>query len=128
MGRTLLSAVLASVMLTVPVNAALLTNVQGTVTVNRGAGFAPASGGSIIAPGDRVRVAEGSAEIVYDNGCVVKLGPGQVVAVLYTPPACQSGTGGDDTAVYVAGGGLLLGGAIAGGILLSQGNHKAASP
>ena len=66
--------------------AALLTNVQGAVTVDRGYGYAPAGSGSVIAPGDRVRAGEGSADIVYENGCTVKVDPGHTVIVLGSAP------------------------------------------
>ncbi len=131
-------AVIAGLMAT-SAQAALLTNVQGAVTVNHGDGFQPAATGAIIIPGDRVWAGEGSADIVYDNGCVVRVGPAQMVAVLNSSPACNgnaSSTGGglkdgiiEDSGISTGTlviGGLLIGGGIAGGILLTQ--HDPASP
>ena len=74
--KTILIALIASLAAT-GAQAALLTNVQGAVTVDRGYGNAPAGTGSVIAPGERVRAGEGSADIVYDNGCIVKVDRGQ---------------------------------------------------
>src|SRR6516164_488956 len=118
MVRKLISSVVIASLIATGAEAARLANVQGSVIVNRGDGFQPAQGGTVIAPGDRVRVNQGSAEIVYDNGCVVKVGSGQMVAVLYTPPACKgessssrssNSSSGDSTMNYVyIGGGLLL--------------------
>lgn len=107
--------------------AALLTGVEGPVSVSHGNGFKPANGASQLAPGDRVRTGDGTATIVYDNGCVVKVGPHQVVAVLYTPPACNGAGGLKDGAVVDNGistelvvGGLVVAGAIGGAIALSN--------
>jgi hypothetical protein len=126
MVRKLISSVVIASLIATYAEAARLTNVQGSVIVNRGDGFQPAQGGAPVAPGDRVRVNEGSAEILYENGCAVRVGPGQMVAVLYTPPACkgtstESASGLKDgpssssmTYVYIGGGILLAAGAGAG--------------
>lgn len=132
MVRKLISIAVIAGLLTTNAEAALLTNTEGSVTVNHGDGFQPAQTGAVIIPGDRVRTGQGSADIVYDNGCVVRVGPQQMVAVLVTPPVC-SGGGLKDAIVEDTGpstglllvGGLLIGGGIAGGILLTQ---KPASP
>ncbi len=109
--------------------AALLVNVEGAVAVNRGDGYQPAPAGAGIAPGDRVRAETGSADIVYENGCTVKVGPGQTVLVLYTPPACNAAeSSGLSTTTYVVGGIAVAGGIGAAAILLSQNNSKPASP
>ena len=134
MFRGLVTLSLIIALLTAPAEAALLSNVQGTVTVNQGDGFKPASGGAVVSPGDRVRVASGSADIVYDNGCAVHVWAGQVVAIQYAPPSCGiSSSGGSlkdpvpETPLWLyVGGGLLIAGGAAGVILLTQG--KPASP
>jgi hypothetical protein len=133
--RKLISCVVIASLIATGAEAAVLSNVQGSVIVNRGDGFQPAQGGTSIAPGDRVRVVAGSAEILYENGCVVKIGQGQMVAVLHTPPACRgessrvstsSSSGPSDMTYYYIGGGLLLAGGVgAGALLLVQ---KAVSP
>jgi hypothetical protein len=135
--RGMLTLLSISALLTASAEAALLSNVQGDVTINRGDGFKPASGGAVVSPGDRIRVASGSADIVYENGCAVKVAGGQVVAVQYSGPSCGGSSGGgggglkdgvSETPVmlYVGGGLLLAGGAAAGVILLMP--SKPASP
>jgi len=54
--RALISGALAAALLTTNVQAAVLGNVAGPVLVNHGGGFFPASAGSSLVPGDRVRV------------------------------------------------------------------------
>jgi hypothetical protein len=134
MFRGLVTLSLIIALLTAPAEAALLSNVQGTVTVNQGDGFKPASGGAVVSPGDRVRVASGSADIVYDNGCAVHVWAGQVVAIQYAPPSCSGTSGGSlkdpvpETPLWLyAGGGLLVAGGAAAAILLLD-PHKPASP
>jgi hypothetical protein len=133
--RGLVTVLLVGALLTESAEAALLSNVQGAVTVDQGDGFKPALGGAAVSPGDRIRVASGSADIVYDNGCAVHVGAGQVVAIQYNPPSCGGGSSSSGSLkdppsetpvmLYVGGGLLLAGGAAAGVILLTQ---KPASP
>ena len=133
MVRKLISIAIIAGLITTNAEAALLTNIQGSVFLNHGDGFQPAAGGAVIIPGDRVRTGEGSADIVYDNGCAVKIGPRQMVAVLVAAPECKGGglkdaiveDGGPSTLLVV--GGLLIGGGIAGGVVLLT-QHKPASP
>ncbi len=98
--------------------AAVLTDVEGTVLVNQGNGPSQAGNGTPVAPGDRVRTTTGSVEIVYENGCTVKVGPNELVTVLPAPPQCTSS------------GTLVLGGlALAGiGIGVALANNSPASP
>ncbi len=85
-----MSAAIVTALFATNVEAVTLSNVEGAVTVNRGDGFQPASIGTTLSPGDRVRApAGGSVNIVYDNGCSTRVGPHQVVAVLSSPPSCQ---------------------------------------
>ncbi len=123
--KTISIALIASLAAT-GAQAALLTNVQGAVTVDRGYGSAPAGSGSVIAPGERVRAREGSADIVYDNGCIVKVDPGQTMVVLSPPPACHIASEVSTSPVYLVGGAVAIGGGVAAAILLSQ--TKPASP
>jgi hypothetical protein len=118
--------------------AALLTNIQGTVTVNHGYGYEPAGVGGPVGPGDRVHAGEGAADIVYENGSTVSVRSGQTVIVQSTAPANAVGTQALDTKAYAAGGILVSGGVaaaivvsernsgVAGGI--SQGSGRGASP
>ena len=103
--------------------AALLTNIQGTVTVNHGYGYERAGVGGRVGPGDRVHVGEGSADIVYENGSTVNVGSGQTVIVLSTAPANTVGSQTLDTLTYAAGG-MLAAGGVAAAIVFSQGNSS----
>ena len=137
MVRKSISIAVITALLASNAEAALLTNVQGTVTVNRGDGFVPAGPAgttAVLAPGDRVRAETGSADIVYDNGCTVTLGAGQMVAVLYAAPDCSGGlkdgaasSSGISTSTLLIGGVVVAGG-IGAGIALSQKSSKPASP
>jgi hypothetical protein len=132
-GKTISIAVIMA-MMAGGAQASYLSSVEGTVLVNSGAGFRPASGNMSLAPGDRVKVVSGSASIVYDNGCSVLVGANQVVAVLSSPPACggslkegglKDGPAEDNTTLLV--GGLVIAGGIGTAIALAE-NHKPASP
>jgi hypothetical protein len=103
--------------------AALLTNVEGAVFVNRGDGFKPVFGAVPIVAGDRVRAAAGSAVVVYDNGCSQKVGPNQTVLVYFASPCVsdgglRDGTSASDPSAAAA---LLAGGVgLAVGLATSQ--------
>jgi hypothetical protein len=99
--------------------AAMLTNIQGMVTVNHGYGYEPAGVGGPVGPGDRVHVGEGSAAIIYENGSTVNVGPGQTVIVLSTAPANTAGSQAQDTQTYAAGG-ILVAGGVAAAIAISE--------
>jgi hypothetical protein len=123
--KTISIALIASLAAT-GAQAALLTNVQGVVTVDHGYGYAPAGTGSVVAPGERVRAGEGSADVVYDNGCIVKVDPGRTMVVLSPPPACHVASEIATSPAYLVGGAVAIGGGVAAAILLSQ--SKPASP
>ncbi len=132
--RTSISIAVIAALMASGAEAALLTNIQGAVMVNRGAGFSPAGNVAEVAPGDRVRAGQGSADIVYENGCSVKVGPGQMAVVLAAAPNCQGGLkdgAAEETGVSTGTlviGGLVVAGGIGAGIALSQNNGKPASP
>lgn len=125
--RALICGALAAVFLTANVQAAVLGNVAGPVVVNHGGGFFPASAGSSLVPGDRVRVDNGSADIIYENGCSTRVGPQQVSVVLAAPPPCSGGlkdgvvqeTAEPSVAPLIIGG-LLVGGAVGLAVALSN--------
>ena len=95
----------------------MLSNVEGTVFVNHGDGFQPASTGTALSSGDRVRVgSSGAVNIVYENGCSTRVGPSQVAVVLATPPSCQGARLKDGGLVVGAGVGIGDGAPAAGGI------------
>ncbi|MGO9485294.1 MAG: hypothetical protein ACLPX9_12020 [Rhodomicrobium sp.] len=134
MVRKTISIALVASLAATSAQAALLTNVEGGVSVDRGYGFAPAGASSVIAPGVRIRTGEGSADIVYENGCTVKVAPGQTVIVLGSPPPCREAAGApaggvSENALYL-GGALAVGGGAAAAILLTQSNSSSrpASP
>ena len=131
-----ISAAMIVALTTVNAQAITLANVEGAVSVNRGYGFKPASVGSALAPGDRVRVGDGSADIVYENGCATHILPQQVAVVLSAPPAC--GVGGLKDGVALAPespsatplilGGLVAGGAVGLAAALSNQKQSQVSP
>ena len=135
--RPLISAIMIAALVTTNAEAAVLSSLDGAVTVNSGNGFQPASIGSSLAPGDRVRTNEGSANILYDNGCTTTVGPQQVAIVYWQPPVCHVG-GLKDGPVAVEPAAednpLLVGGFVAGtaiGIAVAIGSsnkHQSVSP
>jgi hypothetical protein len=130
--RSLVSAAVITALLATGAEAAMLTNVEGSVSLNRGDGYRPTGGGGVV-PGDRVRTVAGSASIVYENGCSTWVGPHQTVAVLASPPPCAGGAKDGGVAAPDLGappllvGGLLVGGAVGLAIALSN-NHDPHSP
>ena len=119
--RAIMSAALIAGLLVTNAHATVLSNIKGAVSVNSGNGFQPASIGSALAPGDRVRTGDGSASILYDNGCSTRVGPQKVAIVFSEPPACNVGGLKDGVAMTPAeppaeapllGGLLVVGGAI----------------
>ena len=119
MQRPLISAAMIAALVTTSAQAAVLSNLDGVVSVNRGNGFQPASIGSSLAPGDRVRTGEGSANILYDNGCATAVGPKQVAIVYSEPPVCNVGGFKDGAVVAPVApepgvSPLLIGGVLAG--------------
>src|SRR5208337_4570048 len=89
--RPIVSTLVVAAFLTSNAQAVSLANIEGAVSVNSGKDFQPASIGSSLAPGDRVRTGDGSVDIVHDNGCSAHVGAKQVAIVLSTPPSCYEG-------------------------------------
>jgi hypothetical protein len=86
---------------------------QGSLSVNQGKGFQPVTGQLQAKIGDSVMVSpDGSASIIYADGCKVDLQPGTVATIAPLSP-CASGSRADDNfnwggvAMGVAAGGLL---------------------
>jgi hypothetical protein len=122
MARTYVSAAVIAALLATNAAAVTLSNVEGTVAVNRGDGFQPASIGTTLSSGDRVRAnASGSANIVYENGCSTRVGPSQVAVVLATPPACQGASLKDGGGVGYAPAGLGTDTLLVGGLIVGAG-------
>ena len=103
--------------------AATLGSVQGPVLVNTGAGYGPAKGSSELKPGDTVMAkAGGSAQISYDDGCVVEVNVGSVVTVSKESPCKPTGALG---AAPVPGVGLAIAGvAVAAGVVVISQNNR----
>ena len=91
MHRLVLPAFALGLVLSSPALGANVEVVQGKVSINHGKGYQPVRGKSDAFPGDTVMASpNGSGKIVYDDGCVVEVKPGAVVAVEQTSP-CKAG-------------------------------------
>ena len=113
-------------------HAATMGSVQGSVLVNKGAGYGPAKGSSELKPGDTVMAkAGGSAQISYDDGCVVEVKVGQVVTVAQESPCKPTGaaglapTPGVGVGLAVAG---VAGVAVVAGVAISQNRNNDRRP
>jgi hypothetical protein len=108
-----------------PALAATVHAFDGHVSINRGDGFTHVAGDSTVHPGDLVMAgAHGGAEIVYDDGCRMKVDPGSVIRVSDTSP-CQFGSNGSNLLLGAA---AVAGGVGAAVILNSDNDHHPASP
>jgi hypothetical protein len=132
MARAYVTAAVIAALFATNAAAATLSNVEGKVSVNRGGGFQPASTGTALSSGDRVRASSsGSANIVYENGCSTRVGPSQVAVVLATPPACQGASlvgyapaGFDPGADTLIVGGLIVGAGVGIAVAASNDNNS----
>jgi hypothetical protein len=121
--RKLISIAFVAMFMNGAAQAAVVADVQGAVQVNRGDGYQKAGNGTGVGPGDRVRTGDGSAAIVYENGCAVKVHPHRLVTVLPSPPRCVTGALAAESSLKdppsglpteaVVLGGLVIGGGIA---------------
>ena len=101
--RILLAVVLG--LMASPAMAATLQVTQGSVSINRGQGFEPATGTTTVNPGDTVVVQPGgNAQIVYPDGSVATLQPGSVVTVAEGAGAGATGAAGFGTTELVIAG------------------------
>jgi hypothetical protein len=93
--------------------AATVSPIEGTTSLNSGGGFKRITRETTAGPQDRVMTgANGSARIVYDNGCVVTLSNNQSVAV-GDAPDCRTAWPEDHRllaigAVAAAGAGIAI--------------------
>lgn len=120
---------LALVSLASVANAATLTNVTGTVSVNQGAGFGSAVNGQQLNPGDRVTVASGgTARVDAGPNCIVTITGGQTFTIPVPGQACVApasaggggmpvGTGAAGLSPELAVGGAVVAGAAVVGII-----------
>ena len=131
--RMLIVQTAISALLAAGAQAALLTNIDGVILVNHGDGFRPVAEGAILGSGDRVRAEAGSADVLYENGCSMRVTHKQTVVVLFAPPACGQGSLKDGVSAAdgsafgmpseVIGAGVVLGGAGLAVALSSSGNN-----
>jgi hypothetical protein len=107
--------------------AALLSEVDGKVLVNKGRGFKKVAKPTKLKPGDRVFVrGEGTARVTYGLNCEEVIGANQGF-VVPRGGSCQQGAGLSDSDKFI------LGGAAIGGVFLAtkgsgQGHDHPASP
>lgn len=94
------------------VHAATLVALSGQVLVNRGTGFELAQPGLELKPGDMVVANPGAtAQIMYPQGCLVPVVPGQIATVVETPKCPPLTTGVLPAAAAVAAAGAGAGAA-----------------
>ncbi len=89
--RKTITVIAITALLLTDAEGASLMNVQGAVTVSNGSGVIRASEGLPLPAGAVVHTGEGAANIAYENGCVVRVGPREAVSVAYAPPSCDGG-------------------------------------
>lgn len=116
--------------------AALLTNIQGPVSVNTGQGFRLVTTAVDLKPGDRVMVGNGgTAQLIYNDACITRVDGSGVVVVQQAAPCGLTtgqvqptpGPGGVPTTVVIAGGVVIVGGGIY-ALSKAGGSNKPASP
>ena len=115
-------------LLCAPAWATGVENVTGQVSINQVDGYQPVTDWSPASPGDLVMASpDGAGKIEYDDGCVVEVKPGAVVAVQEKSP-CQAGGFGVKKPGYLIGG-VLVAGVVVGVIALTSGSgDNPASP
>lgn len=108
-------------------SAATISVTQGSVSVNTGNGFRPVTGSATINPGDRIMIPpNGQATVVFNDGCSVQLSTAQTLIV---PQASPCATAGQNNPLANAGGWIVGGAVVGGGILLAtQLNNKDDKP
>ena len=99
MRRSFLKASLLTFLITQSQAATL--EIQGSASVDKGAGFIPASSNMQLDGGDRVRAIKGCTKIIYNNGYRTKVCNGQLAVVFSTPPEVISNGSLKDTPVLV---------------------------
>ena len=103
--RTLFIASVVLALTSLAASGAVLRSVEGGVSVDTGNGFTRIATTRELNPGHSIRTtANGSAELVYPNGCVFQISPSQVVTVQ------ENVTCDDDGIIYIVGGAAIVGG------------------
>ncbi|MEZ5899144.1 MAG: hypothetical protein R3D51_06575 [Hyphomicrobiaceae bacterium] len=109
--------------------AATVEVIRGRVSINAGEGFLPVSGSAAAGSGNTVMAAPGAAaNIVYENGCKVRVEAGNVAVVSSTPPTCANAQqiASSDQGLLILGA-LAVGGVVAGVAIMSSDEDKPAS-
>jgi hypothetical protein len=104
-------------------SAAMVTDIQGDVLINRGVGFVAVKEPVEVAPGDLVLVrADGSARLDFGPGCGIAVKPGQIVRVS-AKPTCQQaqGKGGNSDTTTTTGGSIPTSTLVIGGLAVAGG-------
>lgn len=71
---------------------ARITSVSGSVVASQGGQFAPATASTVVSQGDRIVSRDGTAEVRFSDGCVVKLKSQAMLTVGASSP-CATGSG-----------------------------------
>lgn len=81
------ATILSVAMTTGAMAGAKLSTISGSVMVNKGTGFIPASDNIPLKNGDRLMVGpKSSASLVYTDGCKIRLLPGNVATISGASP------------------------------------------
>ena len=122
-----LCACLVCVLLVSPATAATVRKVQGVVSINRGHGYEPVSDVTEGKSGDLVIASpEGRGTVTYPDGCEVEVVPNGITFIREDSP-CKILTPHSNVKSYVIGT-ALVGGLVAGIILLAHDGNHPASP
>lgn len=94
--QTLIAGAAALILFATPCSAATLVPVHGQLSINHGQGFEQVNGPTEANSGDSVMVSpDGSANVVYGDGCKITLQPGSVMTITDLSP-CASGSYAQD--------------------------------
>lgn len=126
MFQRVISAAVITILVSASAQAALLTGIEGSVSVNRGNGFQVVTVPTQVKPGDRVMVGQGSnAQIVYSDTCIARL-PASNTVIVATKAPCELSA--PDAALHegqrlgtVVVGGLVVAAGVGAAILLTRG-------
>jgi hypothetical protein len=115
------------VLLVSTASAATVRKERGVVSINRGHGYEPVSDAREGKPGDLVVASPaGKGTIIYSDGCEINVEPNDVTYIQQGSP-CKVLTPRSNVRSYVIGA-ALVGGVVAGIILLSHDDSHPASP
>jgi hypothetical protein len=112
-------------------HAAKVNPTSGSLFIDRGTGYQEVNQPTDGKTGDVViALVGGSGEVVFPDGCRVKVEVGSVVTITEPSPCAalnnNTTAGGVDTTLII--GGVAVAGGVAAAIALSGGNDKPASP